>query len=144
MVSTSVPCRAVCCAPFWPSRLASCTSTLMSLHGLDHVEIPLFFKKGKYVVTVHDVLPLILPQMFTLKHRFVVTTALARVSKQADLVIVPSQVVKQDVVHYLRVGEDRIVVIPEGCEARFRPIGDPARLSQVHVKYAFPPGTSCS
>lgn len=107
-------------------------------HGLDHVGIPLFFKKGKYVVTVHDVLPLILPQMFTRKHRLVVMTALARVSRQADLVIVPSQSVKQDVVHYLHVGEDRIVVIPEGCETRFRPVGAAARLSEVRLKYDLP------
>ncbi len=107
-------------------------------HGLDHVGIPLFGKHGRYVVTVHDVLPLMFPQMFTRKHRFVVRAALPRVVKQADAIIVPSHAVKRDVLHYLQVDESRIVVIPEGCDARFHPASTAERLRQVRHKYGLP------
>lgn len=108
-------------------------------HGLDHVGLPPFFKRGRYVVTIHDVIPLLLPHTFTLRHRLVVRAALARVSKQADMVIVPSQATKQDVLQHCRLHEDRVVVIPEGCDARFGPAVDPAHLSRVRLKYGLPP-----
>lgn len=107
-------------------------------HGLDHIGLPLFFKRGKYVITVHDVISVIFPHLFTLKHRLVVRTGLARVARQADMVIVPSYAVKQDVQQYLRIPEDRLVVIPNGCEAQFRPVGDPKHLNRVRTKYGLP------
>lgn len=107
-------------------------------HGLDHVGLPLFFKRGTYVITVHDVIPLLFPQLFTLKHRLVVRAGLSRVAKQADMVIVPSYAVQQDVQQYLRIPEDRVVVIPEGCEPRFRPLAHADHLHRVRRKYGLP------
>lgn len=108
-------------------------------HGLDHVGLPLFFKRGAYVTTVHDVIPLLLPQLFTVRHRYVVRASLARVAKQADVVIVPSSAVQHDVQQHLRIDEDRVVLIPEGCEPRFRPFTDPEHLHRVRTKYGLPP-----
>jgi len=108
-------------------------------HGLDHVGLPLFFKRGAYVITVHDVIPLLFPQLFTVKHRCVVRAGFARVAKQADMVIVPSSAVQHDVQQQLRIDEDRVVVIPEGCEPRFRPLTDPEPLHRVRTKYGLPP-----
>ncbi len=107
-------------------------------HGLDHVGLPLFFKRGRYVITVHDVIPLLFPQLFTLKHRLIVHAGLARVAQQADIVIVPSYAVQQDVQQYLRIDKSRVVVIPEGCEPRFRPLTDPEHLHRVRTKYGLP------
>ena len=88
-------------------------------HGLDHVGIPLVGRTGRYVVTVHDIIPLILPQTFTLRHRMVARMALTQVRRKADLIITPSQAVKSDVVQHLGVHEDRVAVTLHGCEARF-------------------------
>lgn len=108
-------------------------------HGLDHVGIPLFSKRCTYIITVHDVMPLLFPQLFTLKHRLIVRAGLARVAQQADMVIVPSYAVQHDVQHYLHISKDRVVVIPEGCEPRFRPLAEPEQLYRVRVKYGLPP-----
>ncbi len=108
-------------------------------HGLDHVGLPLFVKHGIYVITVHDVIPLLFPQLFTLKHRLIVRAGLARVAQQADMVIVPSYAVQQDVQQYLHIDADRVVVIPEGCEPRFRPLTQPEYLRSVRTKYGLPP-----
>ena len=108
-------------------------------HGMDHVGIPLVGNAAKCVVTVHDVIPLILPRTFTLRHRLVVRMALARVRQKADRIIVPSQTVKRDVVQHLGLAEDLVVVTPEGCEPRFRPVPAEASLREVAAKYGLPP-----
>lgn len=107
-------------------------------HGMDHVGIPLVGRTGKYVVTVHDVIPLVLPETFTLRHRLVVRTALARIRRAADLAIVPSRVVKDDVVRRLGLPDDRVMVTPEGCEARFRPAPAEA-VDAAAARYRLPP-----
>jgi glycosyltransferase involved in cell wall biosynthesis len=107
-------------------------------HGLDHVGIPFFRTRSKYVVTLHDVMPVMLPRMFPRKHRWVVTAALTRVCRQADVVIVPSQAVQRDVLEHLGVPEERLMVIAEGCEARFSAAVEPARLEQVRTTYGLP------
>ena len=107
-------------------------------HGMDHVGVPFVGKSGKYVATVHDVIPLILPETFTLRHRLVARAALARVRRKADLVIVPSLAVKDDVERRLGLPADRVVVTPEGCEPRFRPAA--ARtVDEVAARYRLPP-----
>jgi glycosyltransferase involved in cell wall biosynthesis len=50
---------------------------------------------------------------------------LARIRKQAEMVIVPSTAAAEDVVHFLRVERERISVIPMGCEPRFQPVESP-------------------
>ena len=108
-------------------------------HGMDHVGIPLVGRSGRYVVTVHDVIPLILPETFTPRHRLVVRLALARVRRKADLVLVPSHAVKRDVLRRVGVPEARVVVTPEGCEPRFRPVRSETALREVAARYDLPP-----
>jgi glycosyltransferase involved in cell wall biosynthesis len=107
-------------------------------HGLDQSGIPLFSKAGKSVVTIHDVIPLVLPWAFPLRHRWVLSTALARIRKQAEVVIVPSTAAADDVVRYLQVERERISVIPMGCDARFQPAGEPARAAAMQRRYDLP------
>ena len=108
-------------------------------HGMDHVGIPLVGRSCKYVVTVHDVIPLILPETFTPRHRLVVRMALARVRRKADCVIVPSHAVERDVVRRVGLPEDRVVVTHEGCEPRFRPVRSAGVLRDVAARYGLPP-----
>jgi glycosyltransferase involved in cell wall biosynthesis len=108
------------------------------LHGLDQSGIPLFFKTGKYVVTIHDVIPLVLPWAFPLRHRWVLATALARIRKQAEMVIVPSTAAAEDVVRYLQVEQERVSVIPMGCDARFQPVEEPIRAAALRRRYDLP------
>jgi glycosyltransferase involved in cell wall biosynthesis len=107
-------------------------------HGLDQSGIPLFCRAGKHVVTIHDVIPLVLPGAFPTRHRLVLATAFARIRRQADMVIVPSYAAAEDVVRYLKVERERIVVIPMGCEPRFRPIVQSARAATLRRRYALP------
>jgi glycosyltransferase involved in cell wall biosynthesis len=107
-------------------------------HGFDHLGVPLFTKVGRYVATIHDMIPLILPQWVTRKHRLVVTAAYRRLVRQADRVITPSEATKADVVHHLGINPERIAVIPWGCEERFQPTGDHERFGAVQRRYRLP------
>lgn len=107
-------------------------------HGLDQAGIPLFFKRGNSVVTLHDVIPLALPWAFPRRRRLVLTAALSRVRRQADVIIVPSEAARDDVVEYLKVGQERVVVIPWGCESGFQPLGDPGHLEGMRRQYGLP------
>jgi len=106
-------------------------------HGLDQSGIPLWGKVGKSVVTIHDVIPLVLPWAFPRRHRWVLATALGRIRKQAEMVIVPSNAVAEDVVQHLHVERQRITVIPEGCDPRFQPVGEPVR-DAIRRRYDLP------
>jgi glycosyltransferase involved in cell wall biosynthesis len=108
-------------------------------HGLDHIGVPLFARVGRYVATVHDMIPLLWPQWVTRKHRLVVTAAYHRLRQQADIIVTPSEATKADIVRYLQISPHRISVIPWGCEARFRPTGDPDHFALVRQRYHLPP-----
>jgi glycosyltransferase involved in cell wall biosynthesis len=107
-------------------------------HGLDESGIPFFLKRGRYVATVHDVLPLEFPSAFPLRHRLVSRLALSRVARQADRVIVPSVASKTAVLRHLQVDERQVVVIPLGCEERFHPAVDAVRMALVRQRYRLP------
>jgi glycosyltransferase involved in cell wall biosynthesis len=107
-------------------------------HGFDHLGVPLFAKVGRYVATIHDMIPLLWPQWVTRKHRLVVSAAYQRLGRQADVVITPSEATKADVVRHLRINPERIEVIPWGCEQRFQPMPDRDRFAAVRQKYQLP------
>jgi glycosyltransferase involved in cell wall biosynthesis len=81
---------------------------------------------------------LIWPQFVTRRHRLVAAAAGRRLRRQADLVIVPSETTKADVVDQLQIDPGRIAVIPWGCDERFQPQEDPTRLALVRRKYRLP------
>jgi glycosyltransferase involved in cell wall biosynthesis len=107
-------------------------------HGLDQSGIPLFFRTGRYIVTIHDVIPLVLPWAFPIRHRFVLGMAFTRIRRQADMVIVPSSAAAEDVVHFLGVERERIRVIPMGCEARFQPSEEATQTAALRRRYDLP------
>lgn len=72
------------------------------------------------VVTVHDLLPLRLPHLFTVQTR-AHTRLYAPFVRHATRVITPSSYTREEVVELLRVPRERVVAIPEGCSERFHP-----------------------
>jgi glycosyltransferase involved in cell wall biosynthesis len=107
-------------------------------HGLDHIGVPPLAKVGRYIATIHDMIPLLWPQWVTYKHRLVVTAAYRRLGHQADRIITPSETTKADVVNRLQIDPQRIAVIPWGCDERFQPEGDPEHFAAVRHRYGLP------
>jgi glycosyltransferase involved in cell wall biosynthesis len=72
------------------------------------------------VITVHDLLPLRLPQLFTLQTRTHTRLYLPFV-RRATRVITPSEYTRGEVIELLGLPEERVVTVAEGCAERFAP-----------------------
>jgi glycosyltransferase involved in cell wall biosynthesis len=72
------------------------------------------------VVTVHDLLPLRLPHLFTRQTR-AHTRLYSPFVRRATRIVTPSAYTRGEVVELLRVPAERVVAIPEGCAERFAP-----------------------
>lgn len=93
----------------------------VDLMHFSHFNVPFFYRK-KFIVTVHDLILLkypskkattLSPLYFKLKYfayKFIIRHAL----KKANSIITPSQFVKNDIIHYFKIAEDKIIVIYEG------------------------------
>jgi glycosyltransferase involved in cell wall biosynthesis len=91
-------------------------------------------------VTVHDLIPLLLPAYRGgVTHR--AYTALAsRTARRADLVLTDSQASRQDIVQHLGVPSARVQAVLLAADERFRPVTDPVELARVAVRYGLPGG----
>lgn len=96
-------------------------------------------KDCKRIVTVHDLSYLRYPQFWTLKsrmwHKILIKK---RILQDADAIIAVSKSTKDDLVDLLGIDENKIKVIYEGVDNKFRPITNPTELERVKRKYKLP------
>lgn len=106
----------------------------LPLMGMSQISPGLFNPAVKCVMTIHDITPMLHPEMHT--PRAVLSTATAlRIARQfVDHYITISEWTKRDLVRYLSIPESRITVTYPGKDARFRPsidrVGTRAALAQ--------------
>jgi alpha-1,3-rhamnosyl/mannosyltransferase len=87
-----------------------------------HVPTPAPVRGGSLplVITVHDLLPLRLPHLFTRETRMHTRLYIPFV-RRASRIITPSAYTRAEVIELLDVSAERVVAVPEGCAERFRP-----------------------
>lgn len=97
--------------------------------------LPPFNHKIRYVALVHDLIPLRMPELFTKGHlqRFAVFTAICK--HQADSYIAVSEATKADILHYMKVPEEKIEVIYEGANPNFTPERDEAGIKETMERF---------
>ncbi len=79
-------------------------------HGVCNFELPLR-KVCRYVVTIHDLVPLFFPELVPKKHLLFFRLFMKRAAHTADVIITDSEHSKQDIVRYLQVSEKKVRVI---------------------------------
>jgi glycosyltransferase involved in cell wall biosynthesis len=87
-------------------------------HSLSVYRTPLV-SRAQVVVTMHDVAPLQWPARYLrtgLVHR-----TLYRAVRRARAIVCPSLVVREDLIRHLDVDSERLFVVPEAADERFRP-----------------------
>jgi glycosyltransferase involved in cell wall biosynthesis len=97
------------------------------LHNVDNLGPFLFPHKDlalKKVLSVHDISPIILPQLFERRVpdrvlRFDFTTVLPKIIKNTDLVLVPSYSTREDLIARCGAKKENIVVTPFGVDTSF-------------------------
>lgn len=88
-------------------------------------------------LTVHDLCFLRHPEWFPAAKALYYRVFIARAAARADLILADSQATADDVRDLLRVPEDRIRVVPLGCDARFRP-PDPEDTARLKTRLGLP------
>ena len=109
------------------------------LHGLSN-ELPFRSPKGlKKVVTIHDLLFLRYPQLYNIIDAAIYKQKFSRACKDADRVIAVSRQTARDLVDFLKVPEEKIDVVYQGCHEHFRQEYDSYVLERVSSRHKLPP-----
>jgi len=87
------------------------------------------------IVTFHDIYILRNPQAFTKWHSKFANFLFPKVVKRANHIIAISEFTKNELVQYLDVPEEKITVIYNGVDYKFKTIHDEDLLNQIKNKY---------
>ncbi len=127
-------------AKLWFEQVAfplACRRSDLDLAHVPYFASPLF-PTAPTVVTVHDLIPLILPAYRGSLLVRVYTRLVAAAARKADAIVTVSCASKRDIVRRLRVPPEQIHVTYEAAGEAFRPVGDEAQLAAIRQKYALP------
>ncbi len=103
-----------------------------------HYNVP-FIKKGKLVVTVHDLIHLVFQgQFFSAVQGWYARRSFDLVRKHANAIIAVSQHTKKDLMELVGIPSERITVIHEGVGEEFQAVQDHAVLANLRTKYQLP------
>ena len=109
---------------------------------LDLAHVPYFasplFPTAPTVVTVHDLIPLILPAYRGSPLVRLYTRLVAAAARKAEAIITVSQASARDIVRYLHIPPERVHVTYEAAGEAFQPVEDEAQLIAIRQKYALP------
>ena len=107
--------------------------------GVNLLYIPYFapplFPGLPSVITIHDVIPLRLPEYRTDPKMKAYLQLITRAAHKATLIITVSQHAKKDIMDALKLPADRIRVIYEAAGEEYQMISDQAILSRMHAHY---------
>ena len=107
--------------------------------GVDLFHIPYFappfFPRTPCVITIHDVIPLRLPQYRTDPKMKAYLQLIARAAHKATLIITISQHAKHDMIDALKLPAERIRVIYEAAGDEYQPITDFEVLANMRARY---------
>ncbi len=87
-----------------------CQHQIDVYHGVCNFELPLR-KVCRYVVTIHDLVPLFFPTLVPKKHLLFFRLFMKRAAHTADVIITDSEHSKRDIVRHLQVPEENVRVI---------------------------------
>jgi glycosyltransferase involved in cell wall biosynthesis len=90
------------------------------------------------VVTIHDVIPLVVPGYHRSRQSLVYSAFMARAVKRAAAVLTVSEHSRRDIVRTLGIAESRVFVTYEAVDDRFSPEAEDGEREEVRRRYALP------
>ena len=108
-------------------------------HGLSG-ELPLNWNNRpiKKIVTIHDLIFERYPQFYSFFDRKIHFWKFKKSAEMADLVIAISEQTKKDIVKFLKIPEEKIRVVYQGCHQAFKEKPNDFFLYQIREKYNLP------
>ncbi len=92
----------------------------------------------KTVVTIHDLIPLILPAYRGSASVRLYTRLVSAGAPRAAAIVTDSQASRKDILRLLRVDPAKVHVIPLAADERFKPAQGARRVQQVRERYGLP------
>ncbi len=92
-------------------------------------------KYCKYVVTVHDLIPYILPETVGENYRKQFTTQMPSILENADKIITVSQYSKQDIMNYFGIPKEKIAVTYLATDTIYQPINHQHAKNFIKNRY---------
>jgi glycosyltransferase involved in cell wall biosynthesis len=105
-------------------------------HSTEHLLPP--FRSVATVFTLHDLIPQLFPEFHLPLNRWFLNAAFPRFLKRADAIIAVSECTRRDAMRLYGVPEERITVVTEGVDPRFRAGIRDERRQEVRARYALP------
>jgi glycosyltransferase involved in cell wall biosynthesis len=96
--------------------------------------------RASYVVTIHDLTPLVFPEFYTSKYSYYASKATKISARTADYIITPSEWTKMDIVRMLGVSPGKVRVTHEGVSDRFTMLYRDQSLKSLYDKYGVKEG----
>jgi len=110
--------------------------------GLDVLHVPYWGSPLQpttpTVVTIHDIIPLLLPPYRGGVLVRAYTRLVAAAARRADFVLTDSVASQQDIVRHLGIPTHRVRAIPLAADDRFHPVTHLAQLAAMRQKYRLP------
>jgi len=108
-------------------------------HGLSN-EIPVGLRKANIssVVTIHDLIFLRYPQYYPFIDRTIYYFKFRYACRNANSIIAISEQTKRDIIHYLKIPEDKIRVVYQNCDTSFREKLSSEAKEQIRSVYKLP------
>ena len=92
------------------------------------------------VVTVHDLIPLLLPLYRGGMLQRAYTALVSRTARRAAAVLTDSEASRRDIIAHLGIPAERVHAIYLAADPRYRPVTDLDELTRIRAKYGLPAG----
>jgi glycosyltransferase involved in cell wall biosynthesis len=90
------------------------------------------------IVTIHDLIPLLLPLYRGGPLQRAYTWLVSRTARRADAVLTDSEASRRDIIAHLGIRSERVHAIHLAVDPRFGPITDRGELARVRTRYQLP------
>jgi glycosyltransferase involved in cell wall biosynthesis len=87
------------------------------------------------VVTVHDLAPVLFPNIKPRRHQLAFRSSIRRAVRRATRVVAVSETTARDLERLWRVERDRVIVVPNGIDDGFRPGDRSAAAAHVNARW---------
>ena len=108
-------------------------------HGLSG-ELPIGLKSSGIhgIVTIHDLIFMRFPQYYNWLDAKIYAMKFRKTCKEAERIIAISECTKRDIIEFGHVDSDKIKVIYQGCDDRFKQTVDDEKKHKVRLLYGLP------
>ncbi len=114
-----------------------CRRGNFTLAHIPHLGPPLF-PSIPTVVTIHDLIPMILPDYRGSRAVRIYTRLAAAGARRAKIIIADSEASRRDILKHLQIPPERVRVVYLAADEKFQPAVDTAERERVRMKYSLP------